>query len=181
MRKVLMILLGIALVTSMVGVVSAADFDSDLVSPTTGDQIDHAYTSEPVPVTFNIQKEQYRVTIPSKIEFSPSVLTVNTYAEITEATLIYGSSLNLSVESTNDWRLKHVSDIDTYINYQLTAILSDDSEIVLDQDNIEAVDILTLSGVHESRTDLVFEITGEPVATGSYEDSLTFKAYITRP
>jgi len=183
MRKVLMILLGIALVTSMVGVVSAANnFDSDVVYPSVGkDQIDHDYTSQPIPVTFNIQQEQYRVTIPSKIEFSSSVLKVETYAEITEATLVHGSSLNLSVDSAHDWKLKHLSASETYLNYQLTATLSDNSKKVLDQDDTGAVDILTLSGVHESKTTLVFEITGEPATTGSYADSLTFNAHITRP
>lgn len=189
MRKGLIIVLGIAFVLSLTGVVSAADplaedmFDTSHIFPGDGGkEIDDDYVSAYVPVTFDISSEQYTVTIPSKIAFSPTVRRVETYAEITDATLIQGSSLNLTVKSNKGWKLEHLENSGVFVEYEVTATDSDTEAIIahITSSSPAIVDILQLSNVHSKKTKLVFELTGDPTFTGGYADTLTFTAKITR-
>lgn len=159
MKKVLMILLTLAMVFSMAGVVSADD---------TTDITGNSGNTE---VTYNTE-QGYIVTIPTKVAFAEGSLESANFVKATNVLLPDGALLEVNVSSPNDFNLVYGSGLTvSKIPYIVTKY---DGNIAVNNDPVLQV----ASGVTESSADLTFSTTEENVKqatlSGEHKDTLEF-------
>lgn len=172
MKKVLMVLLSLVLVFSIVGIVSAAEEihvgtdDSDKSEAT---------------MTVKLGVEQmYVITLPTEVVLDSTGETVpGGSVDITDLVLLNSESLNIYVESENDWKVKYTDQQtgDHFISYRMertgwgtafTQALPEGPAL------FATVPMNTYNHENPPSFGLTFTKTG-PISTfGEYVDTLTF-------
>lgn len=100
-------ILGLTLLVSIMGVVSAEDY----VDPLTGNNvIEHtggiAETSGSMIISYNVGSNTYLVYIPPSFAFTDTKKTVVSKVNATDVVIPYGSSLVVDIQSTHGWALQ---------------------------------------------------------------------------
>lgn len=168
MKKLLSLALALALVLSL----SAVAFAST--------ELNSGKTSTEVTVSFEIE-EGYTVTIPAETVSidSNDINTVGKIGEVTasEVYIAEGSTLKVTVESTNSWYLKSGS---TEVPYEMRSHSAEVSTADLGSKVDTATPILTVAdGAHEANIWLGVHLTEAGKYAGEYSDTLTFKVEVT--
>ena len=194
MKKVLTILLGIALIISLSGAVAG---DAAVIPD--GNQMTKSTNSGSTMVYYSISEENYVVVIPQSFSFSSGSSGIiglsNTVgkANLTakSATLMAEHNLYVNITSEHDFKMVlHEGDperpiYEHNITYQMEYTNPDDELTILNETTyptLKAVDeILVLqapSGVRDYNVPLTFTMTGTPKDIGTFKDKLTFVASI---
>lgn len=168
LKKVINIIIGIALIISLSGIVSAGSLNQ---GQTTGD----------LEVSLTVG-QQYVISIPDAVTL-PADGSENSPGEvnITSLTLIPTEKLQVKVKSTNGWYVVSEADRNDKIAYQMSC--SGGYSITYDyEDELNAVLVTEATTQTYSSyvpTTLTFKRTGHVPEYGTYKDVLTFTAHIT--
>lgn len=171
MKKLLMVLLSLVLVFSIVGIVSADEIHVGI-----DDQ-----DKEEATMTVKLGVEQmYVITLPTDVVLDPTGETVDGGSvKITDLVLLNSESLNIYVESANDWNVKYTDQqtVDHFISYRMertgwgtafTQALDDGPAL------FATIPMQTYNHENPPSFGLTFTKTG-PISTfGEYLDTLTF-------
>lgn len=196
MKKVLVLLLGIALVFSLAGTVSAADVPGtpDNIA-TNSPLLDAGQTGvsegiitgskeSAVYVWYSVGVETYEVTIPGDVTFGTVGKKLETAVEVTSLTLTEGRTLNLTVNSTHGWKLEHHGDNGQLTGHNMTyemtytPINGDAPVVATGTDKISLLKV-TSKTFDEARTNaLTFTLKESAPTTGTFKDRLTFTVTI---
>ena len=173
MKKTLMILLGIALILSMVGASSAISVEQTL-SP--GGSSHYApVTANPVYVTYSTQNViSYTVSVPADMTFSQSTATGDVV--VSGVLLASNDVFNMTVVSEHGWNLMtHDAQGRPIAGHSIPYTMQVNGELV--DDSTASVTIINkindgqeINGTYV----LLFTMTEGTTATGTYRDSLTF-------
>ena len=194
MKKVLTILLGIALIISLSGAVAG---DAAVIPD--GNSMTKSTNSGSTMVYYSISEENYVVVIPHSFSFSTggegiiglsnTVGKANLTAQ--SATLREENNLYVNVTSEHDFKMvlhEGTPESPNYahnITYQMEYTNPDGAPTILDETTYPTLkaagEILVLkaeSGVRDHNVQLTFTMTGHPKDIGTFKDKLTFVASI---
>ena len=191
MKKSLMILLGVALVSMMV----CAGMAETLTSSESSGEVTVSYTVQ----------DSYTVDIPDGIIINANgEASCSVGLDASKTHLIAPDKhLNVYVKSDNKWNLTTTSDDETYsLSYNMMVsaagyddlydhlndggliagsyagmIIDSPDQYTVDEDNLGSASILVYSsqaGHTRNKSDLYFSVTDTPEHSGSYTDTLTF-------
>lgn len=196
MKKVLVLLLGIALVFSLAGTVSAAEVPGNpdhiatnsplLDAGQTGvdDGIITGSKESAVYVWYSVGVETYEVKIPGDVTFGTVGKKLETAVEVTSLTLTEGRSLNLTVNSTHGWKLEH-HDKDGKptghnMTYEMTytPINGGNPVAATGTDKISLLKVNSRNFDENRKNDLTFTLKESAPTTGTFKDRLTFTVTI---
>ena len=170
MKKLLMALLGIALVISMAGVVSAGDMIYDA-------------TSNPNPTDTTTVKlylsQEYTITIPDEISLDYGVSVTNSLS-VSNLVMPANKVLIISAESENDWSVKSLESGSTAtLTYDMDVTRTSHNPVKCDSSKSGAIDIYRayMDQTNDPAT-LTFTLTGDVVEMGNYEDTITFSVSV---
>lgn len=188
MKKALMILLGVALVFSMIGVAIGGTLEPLDESP------EEDVISNPIPVTYSVD-DSYTVRIPDAI-----IIGSEYQVDLTGAAVISsGKFLNVYINSTNGWELIETEPDDAEDNwqaYKLTYNLKVKALIYTDlvagtgpttsftvggegvTPEQQALIFTAKAGRDPVASDLVFSLIDSAPHSGTYKDSVTFTVKI---
>lgn len=197
-----MILLGIAVVFSMVGIVAAADTDTEIelsnIPEYVGDSTSKISSSQKTGqtvLTYSIMQQTYTVTIPADFAFNELQTTiVRGNVTATEVTLKGGNYLSITVNSTHDFNMVQHEDAnenDVSITestprfaYNMTYTITGHSPVEVSHDthvdnNRAPIEVLNVTtGTKFAQTPLEFKKVGLAPDLGIFKDTLIFEAKI---
>ena len=164
MKKSLMILLGVALVLSMVGVGAVAAANQILNQGTPIGE---------TTVVYDVS-ESYTVTIPDSVDMN-TVLSIGSGAAIIDSE----KYLNIYVSSTHSYNVVHTVDHDLKLNYSIAVLTGTGSPLkrpllTYSQGAGQYLIYSVASGDIHSDNDLHIKLVDTVETAGRYEDTLTF-------
>ncbi|MBQ0036927.1 MAG: hypothetical protein KBT35_08435 [Firmicutes bacterium] len=176
MKKLLTILLSVLCLFLVVGVNISAEEEPTTIKYPEDDTDSDGVTTATTKIKYEVG-DTYTWTISSEIE--TAVVGKGITVSVTECNLIEGNTLNITVSSTNTWKLKYT---DTKQQaYTLTGpvfVEGKDTNKVWANDDI----VLSTTLTNAKSVEGVFAWnTTAPSAAGIYEDTLTFTASIVTP
>ena len=170
MKKLLMVLLGIALVISMAGVVSAIDMTYDA-------------TSNPNPTGTTTVKlylnQEYTITIPEDISLDYGSPVTDSLS-ISNLVMPSKKVLVISATSANGWKVKLLESSTTHtITYDMDVTRADHAAVKCDSSKTGAIEIYRayMNQINAPAT-LTFTLTGDVEEMGNYEDTITFSVSV---
>lgn len=180
MKKTLMILLGIALILSMVGASSAISVEQTL-SP--GGSSHYApVTADPVYVTYSTENViSYTVVVPADMTFSQSTATGNVV--VSDVLLASNDVFNMTVVSEHGWNLMtHDAQGRPIEGHSIPYTMEVNDELKSVADSTAPVSVI--NKINDGYDDiagtyaLLFTMIDDATATGTYRDALTFTVQI---
>lgn len=175
MKKLLMALLGIALVISMAGVVSAGEIVWDSEDST------NQGISGMVTVSLTLA-QHYVVTIPDDIEIKYGETVVLEDAVYVSDLVIPANKLfHIHVDSLNDWYVVDSSDSSNKLSYSMTVVEDNVADIVCSpstNSNLPPIYETQMSVINHPKLDLKFVLQGTVEKMGVYYDKITFNVEI---
>lgn len=183
MKKIFKILIGIALVLLLSGSVSATEWDVVGDVSAGGKITDAKDKTGEVVVSYNIQTESYKLSIPISFSFTDQDVPFEANVVATEVTLAKNRVLTVNVSSTHNWQMidhsvLHGNSIDYKMVFKHNNEGDDKIAINTDPAYHGDVTVMTLSGKTELTVPLVFTMLDMPSTLGNYADTLTFKASV---
>ena len=188
-------ILGLTLLVSIMGVVSAEEY----VDPLTGNNvIEHtggiAETSGSMVISYTVGSNTYLVYIPPSFAFTATKNTVVSKVNATDVVIPHGSSLVVDIQSTHEWALQPHDDAGNEIaaDSEMPYVVS--TSLTRDGDDWDVI-----SGTGPQRILTVPSATGTEPATGEkylkfylpstegatlkavYKDTVTFNVGVTTP
>jgi len=176
MKKVLMALLGIALVISMAGVASAAEIVWDSEDPT------HQGTSGTVMVSLTLA-QHYVVTIPDAVEIKYGETVVLEDAVFVSDLVIPANKLfQILVSSDKGWYVVDTSNNNNKLSYSMTVIEENVADIICSPSTSDAglppIYETQMNVLNHPKLDLKFVLQGIVEKMGVYNDEITFTVKI---
>jgi len=184
MKKVLQYLLICMMIFVCIGIcgVGADQITVNGLAENDHKVVDREFT--PVTVTYGVTTETYTIVIPSAISFATFESVVQDKVSISNATLAKGTILNVTVNSSHDFKMSAGSVGDSDITYEMDYWLNSGNEkSTAKNGELKYHDpfvVLTIDGVSSAETKLEFRLTELPSELGTYEDVLTFKVVLSR-
>lgn len=192
-------ILGLTLLVSIMGVVSAEEY----IDPLTGSNInviEHtggvAETSGSMTISYNVGSNKYLVYIPPSFEFTDTRTTVVSKVNATDVVITPGSALIVDIQSTHGWKLQPHDDA----GHEIVGAASEMPYVVSTSSTKEGDAWDVISDIDTSQTILTVDAstgtepaTGEiylkfqlPSTTGAtlkavYKDTVTFNVGVTTP
>lgn len=184
MKRRILVIVGIALLISMVGIVAAdteASSVSTTVNPNTGNYFTIPHSANTL-VKYAVSAEKYKLTIPGEINFQTDTKW-NAGVSATSVTLASGRSLVVNVSSEHGWLMvQHDTndnpDYSKNISYEMqygTNLKADNSTTGHNEITLFSVS----AGSNEGSIAVVFNMTDLAPELGTYQDKLTFRATVT--
>ena len=177
MKRRILVIVGIALLISMVGIV-AADTDASSVSSTVNPNSGNYFTiphSATTLVKYAVSAEKYKLTIPGEINFQTDTKW-NAGVSATSVTLASGRSLVVNVSSEHGWLLvQHDTDenpdYSKNISYEMQyhGLKADNSTTGHNEITLFSVS----AGSNEGSISVVFNMTDLAPELGTYQDKHT--------
>ena len=194
MKKVLVIL-GLTLLVSIMGVVSAEEYvdltDSNLKV------IEHASgaeTSGEMTISYNVGSNKYRVYIPPSFVFTSTQTTVVSKVNATDVVITHGSELFVNIKSTHNWKLQphdNVGDEIEESHSEMIYSVSTSSQkeggtwIQITENPTRILSVPSSTGTEPATGEvyLKFELSSIEGATlnAIYKDLVTFNVGVTTP
>ena len=175
MKKTLMILLGIALILSMVGASSAISVAQTL-SP--GGSSHYApVTADPVYVTYSTGNViSYTVQVPADMTFSQ--LTATGTVVVSGVLLAVNDVFNMTVVSEHGWNLMtHDAQGRPIEGHSIPYTMKVNGELKSSTASVSVINKIN-DGQIDGNYVLRFTMTDDATATGTYRDALTFTVQI---
>lgn len=197
MKKALMILLGIAMIFSMAGVVTAADDDTSLsdIPATVGqkqDPLKLGSSSGDTEVSYTLMTEQYSIYIPHTISFSEKKTNfINSNVTAEEVSIRGTNILYVNVTSKHGFKMYQYVDANAndihpdnivtngkFIEYAMTYTSPNQPQIRVNSSSPSANGPITLMTVNTGTIKLEVPLTFEKETLapdlGFFKDTLTF-------
>ena len=183
MKRRILVIVGIALLISMVGIV-AADTDASSVSSTVNPNSGNYFTiphSATTLVKYAVSAEKYKLTIPGEINFQTDTKW-NAEVTATSVTLASGRSLVVNVSSEHGWLLvQHDTDENPDYSKNISYEMQYAAGLKADNSTTGHNEITLFSvpaGSNDGSVAVVFNMTDLAPELGTYQDKLTFKATV---